>query len=233
MERSCSKGTPTVVTLPQEPGLMPLQCAPRPPLSLCHVHVFSTRPLLLHMELASLTANATFFFPLFSTVLSWQCQEEFGGKWEKKGENLNANKNRCLIQHAISWEIWHSSAFLPCCNETPLDNHLHPHLCSHPPHSWNSSLISLLNSFRDIPGDYKHSFHIFRKSKQWKGAIRPKQSAGLAGDAGELSKNQQKRRKIKSESDKGWKTFEQRIKHPTIETLTFHRYQRHSTPPSD
>lgn len=41
---------------------MSLQCAPKPPLVLCHVRVFSTRPLLLHVESASLTANAAFLF---------------------------------------------------------------------------------------------------------------------------------------------------------------------------
>lgn len=58
------------------------------------------------------------------------------------------------------------------------------------PRSCNSSLIGLLKSFRDIPGDYKHSFHIFGKGKQWKGVIRTEQSAGWGRDVGELSKNQ-------------------------------------------
>lgn len=80
-----------------------------------------------------------------------------------------------------------------------------------PPRSCKSSLIGLLKSFRDIPGDYKHAFHIFGKGKQWKGAIRMELSAGWGGDVGELSKNQQKRKKIKSGSDKGWKTFGQRM----------------------
>lgn len=90
MERSCSKGTPTFVTLPQEPGLMPLQCAPKPPLSLCHVHVFSTSPLLLHMELASLTANATFFFffGCFPQRRLSNVRRNLGGN-EKKREKIS------------------------------------------------------------------------------------------------------------------------------------------------
>lgn len=67
---------------------MSLDCAPKPPPSLCHVHVFCTRPLLLRIKLASLTANTA-----LSAVSTMS-----GGIWgEKKGENLNADAGRCLI----------------------------------------------------------------------------------------------------------------------------------------
>lgn len=47
-------------TLPQELGLL-LLSAPRPTLSEYHVHVFSTRPFLFHIELAPLAMSAAFF----------------------------------------------------------------------------------------------------------------------------------------------------------------------------
>lgn len=59
-------------TLPQELGLM-LLSAPRPTLSEYHVHVFSTRPLLFHIELAPLAKNAAFL------VRPWECQKHVGG----------------------------------------------------------------------------------------------------------------------------------------------------------
>lgn len=64
---------------------MSLQCVPKPPLSLCHVCVFSTHPLLLHIESASLTANTAFSFLFFFFLARFrQCQEEFGRKQEKR-----------------------------------------------------------------------------------------------------------------------------------------------------
>lgn len=50
-----------------------LLSAPRPTLSEYHVHVFSTRPLLFHIELAPLAMNAAFL------VRPWECQKHIGG----------------------------------------------------------------------------------------------------------------------------------------------------------
>lgn len=77
---------------------MSLWCAPKRTLSVCHVRVFSTRPLLFHIELASLAAKEDFFFflPGLNNV-----SRKPGVKRREKGENLNANANRCLIQHTV------------------------------------------------------------------------------------------------------------------------------------